>query len=223
MDCSELQFYQKLLSDERISRIETILERRTRWITLALENIHHKHNLNAAIRSCEALGIQDVYIADQEEEFESCNGVHMGCDKWLTQHDFHGKDASSKCITKLKDNGYRVIALSPHNPTIEWKELQINQKTAFFIGAELNGLSKEVLENADERLALPMYGFSESYNLSVTAALILFEARQKLLNLNSKDTLLSENEKRELRLEWSKKSVKHLDRYQREFSRHKKI
>ena len=131
MDCSELQFYQKLLSDERISRIETILERRTRWITLALENIHHKHNLNAAIRSCEALGIQDVYIADQEEEFESCNGVHMGCDKWLTQHDFHGKDASSKCITKLKDNGYRVIALSPHNPTIEWKELQSIKKQPF--------------------------------------------------------------------------------------------
>ena len=103
------------------------------------------------------------------------------------------------------------------------ERVAINQKTAFFIGAELNGLSEEVLENADERLALPMYGFSESYNLSVTAALILFEARQKLLNLNSKDTLLSENEKRELRLEWSKKSVKHLDRYQREFSRHKKI
>lgn len=211
-DINLLEFLENHLTDRRKELFKKVLSQRTRHFTVALENIYQSHNASAVIRSCECFGIQDVYIIEKENSFKANTGVVMGADKWIG---FHYHKDSIDCINHLKNKGYRVIATTPHPDKITGtskndqllEEFDISEKTAFFFGEESVGLSDDVIANADGFLKIPMFGFTESFNISVTVALVLHHLTMKLRKSENIKWKLSEEEMIEKRIDWAIKSI----------------
>ncbi|RMG80170.1 MAG: TrmH family RNA methyltransferase [Bacteroidetes bacterium] len=213
-DKSELyQHLTQFITQERKHLIEEKSLLRTRFVTIALENIYQPHNASAVLRTADCLGIQDVHIIENRNTYSPNPDVSLGADKWLTLKKYHNSETESsttQCINHLKKEGYQILATTPHTSDILLTELEINQKTVFLFGTEKDGLSQEAIHLADGYVRIPMYGFSESYNISVSAAITLFTIMEKL----RKSTLpwqLSDSEIIELRLQWATKSVKKSD------------
>lgn len=199
-----LEFLENHLTERRRELFEKVVSQRTRHFTAAVENIYQPHNASAVVRSCECLGIQDLHIIEKDHSFKASTGVVMGADKWI---DLHYYKHSTECISRLKDQGYRIIATTPHKNDCLLEEFDISQKTAFFFGEESVGLSKEVIENADGFLKIGMSGFTESFNISVTAAIVLHYLAMKLRQSENIPWKLSEEEMLEKRIDWAVKSL----------------
>lgn len=196
------------ITETRLERLQTVLEERTRHIVVALEDIYQPHNASAVIRSCDGFGIQDLHIIENDHRFSVSKGVTIGSDKWITKYRYNKKgNNTARCINFLKDKGYRIVAASPHENDIEIQDLDIRKKTALVFGTELDGLSNNALEMADMNVAIPMYGFSESFNISVSVAICLshlsYNIRQQQIQWK-----LNETEKQQLLLQWIINSVK---------------
>ncbi|MGY8915555.1 MAG: TrmH family RNA methyltransferase [Flavobacteriales bacterium] len=202
-----LSYLEEFITPERKAKFQKILEQRTNHITVAVEDVYQMHNTSAVVRSCEVFGIQKVHLIESKYGKSIDTEIAMGAQKWV---DVHRYNNTKDCLTLLKKQGYRIIATTPHDDSCLLEEFQLTEKTALFFGTERNGLSKEVMENADGFLKIPMVGFTESLNISVSAAIIL----QKLTsNLRTMELpwQLSENEKKEKMLDWTKKSIKSID------------
>lgn len=211
-------FLSEYVSDHKKQLFETILADRTRYITAVLEDIYQPHNASAVIRSCEGMGIQDIHVIENHNEFSVSDGVTIGSDKWLTFKNYNqrGKDNTSDCLAELKSSGYKICATTPHSEDVSIAKLPLDCPVALVFGAELEGLSETALDQADYFVRIPMYGFSESFNISVSAAICLYELRKRLME-SSVDWQLSESEKQQLRFEWTRASVKEPDMLERYF------
>jgi tRNA (guanosine-2'-O-)-methyltransferase len=206
-----LTYLQTFLTSHRQDLFKTILQDRTRHFTVVFENIFMKHNASAVLRSCDVFGIQDVYAIENTYIFKASKQVTKGANKWLNIVKYHHqKNNTLACINHLKTKGYQIVATSPHNNPCTLQDFDVTKKSAFFFGVEKEGLSDEVLKHADVTLKIPMYGFSESLNISVAAAIILHHCTQKIRDLNV-NWQLSQSEKAVLELEWTKKSIKNVD------------
>jgi tRNA (guanosine-2'-O-)-methyltransferase len=160
----------------------------------------------------DCFGVQDVNIIENYNQYKINPDVTLGSSKWLTISRFNKQQNNTKtAINELKKNNYRIIATTPHTNQTELENFDIHKgKAAIFLGAEKRGISEEVMENADEYLKIPMYGFTESYNISVSAAILLYHISTLLKNSDI-PWQLTEKEKDELLLEWLKKSIKRSD------------
>lgn len=208
MEENELLVYlEEFISIERRERFISILENRTKLITVALEDVFQLHNASAVIRSCDIFGVQEAHIIENRNSNELDKNISMGAQQWV---DVHRYKNTTSCIDKLRNKGYKIIATTPHDDSVILSDFQIEEKVALFFGTERDGLSAEVLKEADGFLKIPMKGFTESLNISVAAAIILQHVSEKLTNT---DLLwqLTDAEKREKRLEWTKKSIKSID------------
>ena len=208
MEENELLVYlEEFISIERRERFISILENRTKFITVALEDVFQLHNASAVIRSCDIFGVQEAHIIENRNRNELDKNISMGAQQWVDVHRY--KDTKS-CINTLRKKGYKIIATTPHNDSVLLPDFPIDEKVALFFGTERDGLSTEVLNKADGFLKIPMKGFTESLNISVAAAIILQHISEKLTKT---DLLwqLTETEKLEKRLEWTKKSIKSID------------
>ncbi|MFP3981476.1 MAG: TrmH family RNA methyltransferase [Desulfobacterales bacterium] len=199
-------------TQSRLDGFERVLAYRTRYIAVALENIFQPHNASAVLRSMDCFGIQDAHIIENEYEYRVNADVALGASKWLTLIRYncapHNTEAA---MENLRAEGYRIVATTPHTGDTLLDDFDLHAgKAALFFGTELEGLSDTMLQNADEFLRVPMYGFTESFNISVSAAIILYELSRKLRQ-SSIDWHLSAAEKTDLRLEWLKQSVRHSD------------
>jgi len=204
------------ISDHKRNLFDQILENRTRHITIALENIFQPHNASAVLRSCDCFGVQDVHIIENGNKYETSSGVDMGSSKWLTIHKYNKlENNTSTCIQELKKKGYRVIATTPHTNDCIIDQLSVEQPLALIFGTELTGLSEIAMKEADGFVRLPMYGFTESYNISVSVALSLYELTERMRksDINWK---LTEQEKLELKLHWVRQVIKHADKVEKE-------
>ncbi len=204
----QIQVLESFVTENKKQLIEEVLSRRTRFLTVVLEDIYKPHNASAVIRSCECLGIQDLHIIENVEEYHVNPYVVRGASQWLTlEHYKEEENNTTACLSTLKNKGYQIVATSVGNNSISLADFEVTCKSAFVFGNEHSGVSKEVLEQADVELKVPMYGFTESYNLSVSAAIILNQARHQieksLINWH-----LSELEKSKLKLAWYKEIVK---------------
>lgn len=203
-DRNLLEFLENHLTERRRALFLKVIAERTRHFTVALENIYQPHNASAAVRSCECLGIQDLHIIEKENSFKASTGVVMGADKWIDLHYYKNPD---ECINHLKSRGYRIIATTPHKNDCLLEEFDISEKAAFFFGEESAGLSKQVIENADGFLKISMVGFTESFNISVTAAIVLHYLTMKLRKKENIQWKLNEEEMIEKRIDWAIKSL----------------
>ncbi|MCD8528412.1 MAG: RNA methyltransferase [Chitinophagales bacterium] len=208
-----LAYLYQFLTDERKAQFEKVLQYRTKHFAVALENIYQPHNSNAVIRSCDCFGVQDCHVIETINKFEASKGVSKGAIKWIDVYKYKN---STEAIQTLKNKGYQIVATSPHTNDCSLQDFDIRKKAVFFFGAEKKGLSKEVLDNADVFLKIPMVGHTESLNISVSAAIILQELMQKLRNSNTKWEL-SQVEKNEILLQWAKRSTKNLPLHLKHF------
>ena len=209
MEDDALQSYlESIVSPERLKRFDEVLKNRTNYITVVMEDVYHMHNVSAVIRSCEVFGIQNVHIVENEFAKHLDKKIALGAQKWV---DFTTHETTMNCIKKLRSEDYSIIATTPHNNANTSRDYKITGKTALLFGTEKEGLSKLVMDEADGFLKIPMVGFTESLNVSVAAAIILQDLTHKLRSstLNWK---LSPEEKKLKKLEWTKKSIKNIDK-----------
>ncbi len=191
--------------------LNNVLDFRTRYLTVVLEDIYQPQNASAVLRTCECLGIQDVHIIEKEHKYYYSQGVAMGAGKWtnLIKYNKPHSDANtSNAIAALRKNNYRIVATMPGQHCVSLNDFDVLKgKVAVVFGSELTGISEEMKNSADELLTIPMFGFTESYNLSVSAAIILFQLANTMRNSDLQWQLSCE-ERTELKLEWLKASIK---------------
>jgi tRNA (guanosine-2'-O-)-methyltransferase len=208
----EVSNYLKLfVTENRQQRLSEIIANRTRHVTVVLEDLFQAQNISAVLRTCDCYGVQDVYVIQHRNEFEANKEISMGADKWLTIHEFpHSEHNVKECIDRLHEQGYWVAATLPDEQKRTIFDLPVEQKTAFLFGTELTGLSEEAVKYADGNVLIPMYGFTESFNISNSAAIILSHFTEKMRHSSVK-WQLSDEEKEELFFNWLQKSVKDPD------------
>jgi len=213
-------FLEQFTTEERKDQLRDIVDQRTRYLTIGLENIYQTQNASAVLRSCDCFGVQDVHIIENEYHFDINPQVVIGASKWLNLHKYNEKDNNTRTtLHKLKKDGYRIIATTPHQNDVDLDEFDLEKgKAAFIFGNEREGISDIVREEADEFLKIPMHGFSESLNLSVSAAITL----QYFSNKLRKDNIswqLPDKERDSIHLEWLLKTIKKSDLLVEEFNR----
>ena len=207
IDIELLQHLETYLTEHRRLRFDNVLQQRTKHFTVATEDVYQLHNTSAVIRSCDVFGIQEVNIIEERNSKRIDREIAMGAQKWVDLNRFH---SVKECIKDLKQKGYQIVATTPHENDCLLHEFDVSKKACFFFGRETEGLSQEVLDEADCYLKIPMSGFTESLNISVSAAIILQHVTTKLKQTDIK-WQLSKEEQLDLRLQWIKKTLKSSD------------
>lgn len=202
-----LDHLKSYLTAKRIAKFETVLSQRTTHFTVATEDVYQLHNTSAVIRSCDVFGIQEISIIEEQNTKRIDREIAMGAQKWVDLNRYH---SVKSCISNLKQQGYQIVATTPHKNDCDLEDFDITKKSCFFFGRETEGLSDEVLSAADCYLKIPMVGFTESLNISVSAAIILQHVTSKLRRSNI-DWQLTETEKLKKQLDWCKKTIKSYD------------
>jgi tRNA (guanosine-2'-O-)-methyltransferase len=204
LDIELLAHLQTFLTERRKNLFQEVLSMRTRHFTVVTEDVYQLHNTSAVMRSCDVFGIQDLHVVEERLGKRIDKEIAMGAQKWV---DVYRYSSVNDCLIALKNNDYQIIATTPHHDATLLQEFDVTKKSAFFFGTESDGLSDRVMEAADGFLKIPMYGFTESLNISVSAAIILQRVVTKLKQTNI-DWGLSEAEKLELEMDWTKKTIK---------------
>ncbi|WP_248723833.1 RNA methyltransferase [Seonamhaeicola sp. ML3] len=195
------------LTEHRKTRFNAVLQERTKHFTVATEDVYQLHNTSAVIRSCDVFGIQEVNIVEEQNTKRIDREIAMGAQKWVDLNRYHSvKD----CISDLKRKGYQIVATTPHKNDCDLSDFDVTKKSCFFFGRETEGLSEDVVNAADSFLKIPMVGFTESLNISVSAAIILQYVTSKL-KASEIDWRLSESEIKEKKLDWISKTIKSYD------------
>ncbi len=207
MDNQLLEYLLSYLTDRRKNLFDTVISKRTRYFTVVTEDVYQLHNTSAVMRSCDVFGIQDLHVIEEKLGKKIDREIAMGAQKWVN---IHRHDATASCMNKLRNEGYQIIATSPHNDSTLLQDFDVTKKSAFFFGTEKDGLSDMVLNNADGFLKIPMYGFTESLNISVSAAIIL-QAVVSKLKASEIPWQLTEKEKQEILFQWTKNTIKSAD------------
>ena len=197
------------VSSHKLNLFKKVIEYRTRYITVALEDIYQPHNASAVLRSCDCFGIQDVHIIENQNTYTVNPEVALGASKWLDLNYYSNKNNNTEAaINHLKSQGYRIVATTPHSKQKYLSDFDLHTgKTALLFGTEMRGLSQNAMELADEHLVIPQYGFTESLNISVSAATILHYLTLQLHDSNIK-WKLTQKEKHDIIFRWMKRTVK---------------
>jgi tRNA (guanosine-2'-O-)-methyltransferase len=198
-----------IVSPQRLENFHKVLNNRTRYITVVLEDIFQSHNASAVMRSCDCSGIQDMHLIENKYNYAENPYVALGSAQWVNRIHYNTEDNNTvSTLNKLRFKGYRIVATSPHTNDTELPDLDLSKgKIALLFGSERPGLSKIALENADEYLRIPMFGFTESYNISVSAAICLYDIMARLRK-SDVDWHLNDDDREEILIQWLKVSVK---------------
>ena len=212
-----LDYLLDFVSENKKQLFEKIIQSRTKHITVILEDIFQPHNASAVLRTCDCFGIQDVHIIENKNIYEVNPDVALGSSKWLNLYKYNSTDNNTiEAFNSLREKGYRIVATTPHENDCLLEELNLDSKIALVFGTELEGLSEIAINNADEFVKIPMYGFTESFNISVSAAIILHFLTEKLKKSNI-NWELSEKEIIDIKLNWVKNVVKRSDLLEKKF------
>lgn len=201
------------LTENKRERIREVLSERTRHLTVLLEDVNQPHNAAACLRSCDCFGIQDVHIVERRHPFEPDNQVSMGSSKWLTLHRYHRPESA---IETLRRRGYRLVATSPNLDGDEPATLPLDRPVALLFGSEHKGLTASTMDATESTLRLPMHGFTESLNISVTLALVVSRLSERLRQ-SGIDWRLGDAEKEELTLKFYRRLIARHDLLEEEF------
>ena len=208
-----LTYLEGFLTENRKEGFLRVLKNRTKHFTVAMEDVFQLHNTSAVMRSCEVFGIQELNVIEQKFGKSIDKEIAMGAEKWV---DINRFSSIQDCVTNLKRKGYQIIATTPHNDSCLLHEFDITKPSALFFGTERDGLSEEVMQQADGFLKIPMVGFTESLNISVAASIILQSVTQRLRN-STINWQLSEAEIFLKRIDWAKKTIKDCDRVEERY------
>lgn len=205
-----MQFYNRLfdlLTEHKKKLFTSLIERRTDHIAWLADNFYHEQNSSAVIRSADCFGYNTVFVIEDKYRFKVNKEIAMGAQKWVNTEIFQaGIDGYDYAITAIKQRGYKLIAATPHVDGVSIEELDISQPTCIALGSERHGHNSKILEAADGYVAVPMEGFSESLNVSVTAGIMMYILKKRLKDEGIK-WQLSEEAKKEQMLIWMLKTI----------------
>lgn len=197
-----------VVNPERVERIDGVLANRTRHLTVALENIYQTHNASAVVRNCECLGVQDMHVVESVNRFQPHKSIVQGAAKWVTLRRYRGANATVDCLQGLKDAGYRIAAMSPERGGVPFADLPVDAPLALCFGSEEPGLSETAKALADFSTVIPMQGFTQSLNLSVSAGIALEQLGTRLRGSRPRrEWQLTEGERKRLRALWLARST----------------
>lgn len=201
-----------MISDNKNQLFDEIIEKRTRHLAVIVENMYQEQNASALVRTADCLGVQDVHIIENNNKLRLNPDIALGSSKWMTIEQYYGKENNTlDCIRSLKAKGYTIAATTPHKDDLLIHDLPVDRKTAFLFGTELTGLSETAIAHADVFVKIPMYGFTESYNLSVSAAICMYDFVDRMKRSDIK-WQLSEEDRVDILFEWARKTVNRSDR-----------
>lgn len=207
LDEKVLGSFYNMITESKQEMFDRIAADRTKHITVVMENIHKEHNASAVLRTCDCFGIQELHAIEKNNTYEIQRDIALGAGNWvdLFTHT-EGANPTVTCLEDLRDKGYKIIATSPHTEN-DINDLDLNEPIALVFGTEKKGVSDKVEEMADQLVKIPMYGFTESFNISVSAAIALNIIRRNLKqsNINWK---LSHEEQVKLKIQWSTKIIR---------------
>ena len=211
-------YLSQFVTEERLSRMRSVVAERTRHLTVVVEDIYQPHNASAVLRTCDCFGVQDVHIVENRNRYRLNPGVELGTAQWLTLHRYReAENNTPAAIAALREAGYRIVATTPHTDQVRLEEFDLDAgPAALLFGNELDGLSEAALASADEHLAIPMYGFVESFNISVSAAIVLHHLTHRL-RTSGRHYQLSAAERDEVFLAWLRSSIGRVEALEREF------
>lgn len=198
-----LEYLESFLTPRRRELFKKVIDQRTNHFTVATQDVYQLHNTSAVIRSCDVFGVQNIHVVEEVNLKKIDREIAMGAQKWV---DINRYTSSRECMNNLKEKGYRIVATSPHSG-IPLQDFNISKPAAIFFGTETDGLSEEVIREADEFIKIPMFGFTESLNISVSAAIILQDITARLRK-SDLDWKFSEEEKMAKRFDWAQKTIK---------------
>ncbi len=223
IDTQFLNYLEDFVSEKRKATFHRVLEDRTRHFTVVLEDIYQPHNSSAVIRSCDIFGVQDVHVIQNKYSSKVSRHVAKGSQKWLDIKKYNKSATNTQdCLDALRNDGYQIIATTPHNDSCVLHEFDITKKSAFVFGVEKEGVSEYTMNQADGFLKIPMVGFTESLNISVAAAIILQDITTKLRASNI-EWQLTTKEKEVLYFDWVQKSIKSIKKISERYQNEKKI
>lgn len=200
-------YLESYLTEHRKTRFQQVLSQRTKHFTVATEDVYQLHNTSAVMRSCDVFGVQELHVIEEQNVKRIDREIAMGAQKWVDLKRYH---SAKNCMESLKTQGYQIVATTPHTNDCLLQDFDITKKSCFFFGRETEGLSSDVMNEADVFLKIPMVGFTESLNISVSAAIILQHVTNKLKQ-SDVQWQLSDNEMLEKRYDWCTKTIKSID------------
>lgn len=210
IDQELIEYLAGFVTPNKREKIAEVLAERTDYVTVVLEDIYQPHNASAVLRTCECYGVQNVHIIENRNAYQVNPQVAMGSSKWLDLHRYRepGADNTRDCLRNLRARGYRIVATSPEIESHTPLDLPLDQPTAIVYGTEEQGLTDHALAEADVCLRLPQYGFTQSYNISVSVAITLTTLMQRLRAPDfSGQWRISEDRFRELTLAYYRRIV----------------
>ena len=203
-----LEYLYGFMSENKKELFDKIIPERTKHVTVVLEDIFQPQNASAVLRTCDVFGIQDVHVIENENEYNINPRVVHGASKWIDLHKYNEKKNNTlDCINKLKSEGYKVYGTTPHTDDCLIQDIPLDNKVALMFGTEMTGLSDIAMDNVDGFVKIPMYGFTESLNISVSASICLYELKKRL-KTSDINWQLSEKDQVEQLIQWSKKVIK---------------
>ena len=197
-------YLQQFLTDERLSKIEHFSKESSDFVLPVMEDVYQFRNAAAIVRSVEACGFHHVVALEEENVFNPNLKVTKGAETWV-QVEKMPKNLDS--LKEIKSRGYRILAVSLEKNATMLPDYEVKEPIALVFGTELEGVSDEILDFADETLAIPMFGFTKSFNVSVAAAICMYELKQKLMK-SGIEYQLSDQKLLELKIRWAKNSIK---------------
>lgn len=160
------------LSDRRKKTLETVLDGRTESVAVVVEGMVDLGNISAVMRTADGFGIQRVHAVDTADKYKRSKRTSQGADKWIDRYRWETTEA---CFDHLRSGGYKIIVADVGVASRPLGETDLTERCAIVFGNELEGLSDAARGQADEKVTIPMAGFTESFNISVAAAIVMYE------------------------------------------------
>ncbi len=202
-----LEEFYKLIPEEKGKLFDTVAAERTRHLTVALEEIYQEHNASAILRTCDCFGVQELHVIEKDNQYRVQRDIARGAGQWVDMFNYNlGSAPLSDCMNSLRNRGYKLVALTP-DAELDIYSIPMEEPLALFFGTEWEGISDEVREHTDYQIKIPMVGFTESFNVSVSAALTLQALRERLKN-SEIDWRLTEEEQTLVKIRWCQKYMK---------------
>ena len=198
------EYLKQFLTEERLQKIEHFSKESSDFVLPVMEDVYQFRNAAAIVRSVEACGFHHVVALEEENVFNPNLKVTKGAETWVQVEKMPNNLDSLK---EIKSRGYKILAVSPEKNATMLPDYEVKEPIALVFGTELEGVSDEVLDFADETLAIPMFGFTKSFNVSVAAAICMYELKQKLMK-SGIDYQLSDEKLLEMKIRWTVNSIR---------------
>lgn len=197
------------VTEKKRSSMKRVLAGRTQAVTVVLEDIFQPHNTSAVIRSCECFGVQDVHVIENHNPYTVNRDVVMGAIKWIDLHRYNRSDGhnTERCLSELMAKGYSIVATTPGKGATPLPDIPVEGNLALVFGTEESGLSSTAKALSDHSLKIPMHGFTQSFNISVSVALCLYDICGRLRKTHG-NWQLTKEQREKIELRWLMKAVR---------------